>query len=232
MPGRSLDHVVVAVEDLDTTAGVLERLGFFVTARSDHPFGTSNRLLMLPGVYVELVTVTDAGSLPGSGFARFVADILGSGGSGPVMLVLASADPVADQARLAQRGMPAPEPMRFGRQATLPDGGGHRVEFVSVFTDLGSDVLSAFYCRHLTPEIVWHPDTMVHPNGARRLTSVGVADPGPSAWERLAYMAELDPAPELVLGATTVRAGPPALRFQGARDDEAMFDGWTLTVTP
>src|SRR5690606_5966790 len=43
---RPLDHVVVAVPDLDASAGALEGAGFYVTARSDRPFGTSNRLVM------------------------------------------------------------------------------------------------------------------------------------------------------------------------------------------
>ncbi|NIQ53863.1 MAG: VOC family protein, partial [Gammaproteobacteria bacterium] len=44
---RRIDHLVHAVDDLDAAAAAYEDLGFLVTPRADHPFGTSNRLVIL-----------------------------------------------------------------------------------------------------------------------------------------------------------------------------------------
>src|SRR5690606_870940 len=82
---RPLHHVVVAVPDLDASAGALEGAGFYVTARSDHPFGTSNRLVMLQDVYIELVSVTRPDLVPDAGFARFVLEALAAGRAGPIL---------------------------------------------------------------------------------------------------------------------------------------------------
>ncbi|MGA7272534.1 MAG: VOC family protein, partial [Acidimicrobiia bacterium] len=101
MAPRSLDHVVVAVDDLDETAGELISLGFHVTDRSDHPFGTSNRLVVLENSYIEIASVTDPGLIPDTGFARFLADALAAGRSGPLMVALSTDDPQRDARRVA-----------------------------------------------------------------------------------------------------------------------------------
>ena len=50
---RHVDHLVVPVPDLDAAAAELERTGFVVTPRADHPFGTSNRLVVFADTYLE-----------------------------------------------------------------------------------------------------------------------------------------------------------------------------------
>lgn len=230
MPGRPLDHVVVAVADLDSAAADLKELGFLVTARSDHDFGTSNRLVVHEQSYVEMVTVTRPERLPESGFARFVADSLATGQEGPIMIVLKTADPAADRSRLRRLGLPDPEPMRFGRLARLPDGTEHRVEFISVFTDLGSPDLSAFLCQHLDPAVVWHPSTQAHPNGAHRLATITVEDPGPEVWQRLADMAETEPGPTIELGPTAATTGRPGLLIHGTVPVTRLVGGTLIEV--
>ena len=42
---RRIDHLVVAVRDLDGAAAFYERLGFQVGARNRHPWGTENRIV-------------------------------------------------------------------------------------------------------------------------------------------------------------------------------------------
>src|SRR5690554_3371944 len=122
-PPHALDHVVVAVPDLGEAASGLELAGFYVTARSDHPFGTSNRLVMLEGVYIELVSVTRPEMVPESGFARFVKEALGAGRSGPILFAFRSADAQADLERMRSHGLTVPsEPMTFGRQSVRRDG--------------------------------------------------------------------------------------------------------------
>ncbi|WP_146038764.1 VOC family protein, partial [Paracoccus sp. SY] len=42
---RHIDHVVVAVRDLDGAADLYARLGFQVGPRNRHPWGTENRII-------------------------------------------------------------------------------------------------------------------------------------------------------------------------------------------
>jgi catechol 2,3-dioxygenase-like lactoylglutathione lyase family enzyme len=54
---RGLDHIVHAVRDLDAAAALYRRLGFTVGARNQHPWGTHNYIVQLPGTFIELLTV-------------------------------------------------------------------------------------------------------------------------------------------------------------------------------
>ena len=45
---RRIDHLVVAVRDLDEAGRFYERLGFQVGARNRHPWGTENRIDPVP----------------------------------------------------------------------------------------------------------------------------------------------------------------------------------------
>ncbi len=42
---RRIDHLVLAVRDLDAAGLFYERLGFQVGARNRHPWGTENRIV-------------------------------------------------------------------------------------------------------------------------------------------------------------------------------------------
>lgn len=229
MQGRPIDHVVVVVPDLEEAGGALEMAGFHVTPRSDHPFGTSNRLVMVPASYLELMSVTRPEALPESGFARFVADNLAAERDGPLMMALRSDDVESDRRHLADLGLPGPEALRFGRTARLPDGSETRVEFECSFTDLRSERFDAFYCRHLTRDQVWHPDTLVHPNGADILRSVTVADPG-EALGHLAAMAGVEPALPLQLGLTHLTVGDPAIVFAGDHPERTSIGSTLVEV--
>ena len=66
---RRIDHVVVAVRDLDAAGTFFQRLGFQVGARNRHPWGTHNQLVQLPGFFVELLTVAEPEKLGSDGFS-------------------------------------------------------------------------------------------------------------------------------------------------------------------
>ena len=60
MTDLTLDHVLIAVRDLDAAKDTFERLGFKVTPEGRHPGrGTSNRLVVFGGEYLELIAVHD-----------------------------------------------------------------------------------------------------------------------------------------------------------------------------
>src|SRR5215467_1775068 len=57
---RGLDHIVHAVHDLDAAGALYQRLGFTVGARNKHPWGTHNRIVQFPGVFIELLAIGEA----------------------------------------------------------------------------------------------------------------------------------------------------------------------------
>ena len=99
---RGLDHLVHVVRDLDAAGALYQRLGFTVGARNRHPWGTHNRIVQLPGFFIELLTVGDeeriAPSTPGTiSFGAFTRDFLARG-EGLAMLVLEGKGVEADVA--------------------------------------------------------------------------------------------------------------------------------------
>src|SRR5216683_6051354 len=56
---RPLDHLVLCVRDLDAARRTYERLGFTLTPKAVHPFGTANSLIQFNGNFLELLTVID-----------------------------------------------------------------------------------------------------------------------------------------------------------------------------
>ncbi|ADZ70614.1 VOC family protein [Polymorphum gilvum] len=174
---RGLDHVVVAVRDLEAAAAVWQALGFTLTPKARHPFGTANRLIQLDGAFIELLAVEDAASIadpaPGAfSFAAFNRDFLAAR-VGASMLVVDSTDPAADRAAFAAAGLPVFEPFAFERTAAAPDGGSARVGFDLTFTaDPQAPGIGFFTCRNRYPENFWKADYQRHANGARRLADV------------------------------------------------------------
>ncbi len=174
---RHVDHLVVPVHDLDRVAARLEAAGFVVTPPADHPFGTSNRLVVFTDTYLELVAVTRPELIPERSFAAEVGAFLESG-EGVSHVVVSSSDPGADHDYLAARGLVAGDLFEFSRPAPRADGSETVASFVLVRTvDAGK--LGAFLCAHRVPEAVWHPSHLAHPNGASRLASIQLPAPAP-----------------------------------------------------
>lgn len=168
---RRLDHVVHAVRDLDATANRYRELGFTVTDRSDHPFGTSNRLVVLDRSYLEIVALTDERSVPTDGFPATVHRFLEGRGEGVPFLAFRTDAAAADHATLSRMGLASGEVLSFSRTATLADGRKGEARFSCVFTP-GFSELGIFLCQHHTPEMVWDPGRPAHPNGATRIEQV------------------------------------------------------------
>ena len=74
--GLTIDHVLIAVRDLQKTAETFNGLGFTVTCEGLHPGrGSRNRLVVFDGEYLELISITDP-TLPL--FRPNMAEFLGS----------------------------------------------------------------------------------------------------------------------------------------------------------
>jgi hypothetical protein len=81
-----IDHVIIAVADLEAAAGELERRhGLASVEGGRHAgWGTANRIVPLGDAYVELITVVDEAEAAGSAFGRWVAAGLDSAPGRPL----------------------------------------------------------------------------------------------------------------------------------------------------
>lgn len=207
---RTVDHVVHAVENLDEAAAGYAELGFTVTPRADHPFGTSNRLVVVGGSYIEIVAVTSPEHLPITGFAARVAQHLLHDGPGITHIVLSSAHPESDREALGSRA--TGEIFSFSRPAPQVEGPPVTAEFDCVLVEAPSD-LGIFLCHHRVPEAVWNAAATTHRNGATAITSISVPVDDASLAD-LAAAAHTELTDGVVqLGDVEVTTGPAAIRF-------------------
>jgi catechol 2,3-dioxygenase-like lactoylglutathione lyase family enzyme len=174
---RDIDHLVLAVRDLDAARATYARMGFTLTPVARHPFGTKNSVIQLDGAFLELLAVDDPARIeePAEGrfsFAAFNRDYLRQR-EGLSMLVLASADPEADRAAFAAGGLPVYEPFGFERIAIGPDGMERKVAFDLTFTsDARTHGAAGFFtCRNRFPENFWRAEFQRHGNGAQKIAS-------------------------------------------------------------
>jgi len=182
---RGLDHLVVAVKDLDAAFHAYTALGFTVTPENRHPWGTANRLIQLDGFFIELLSVADPDLIEepeGSrfSFGAFNRDFLASR-EGASMLVLESRDPALDRAEFEKAGLEVFDPFSFERTANLADGSTARVAFDLTFLrdPLGPGV-GYFTCRNRFPENFWKPDFQRHDNCAQGVGAVYLIAEDPS----------------------------------------------------
>jgi len=166
---RGLDHIVHAVRDLDAAAALYRDLGFTVGARNRHPWGTHNRLVQMPGFFIELLTFAEPDKLGTDGFSQLFAaynrDFIGRG-QGLSMLLLEAASAAADAAAFGAAGIAASPAMRFERDGARPDGSAVKVGFSLAFAQNGHapDIHFAT-CQQHYPENFWSPAFQRHANG-------------------------------------------------------------------
>lgn len=185
-----LEHPLLVTDSLDTLAERYRRLGFTLTQRGLHPWGTANHLVLFPSHFVELLGIADEDLLDEPGetgfrFGRFIARALDRS-EGIAMLALRSDDITADTGAIAARGLEPDAQVNFRRPVTLPDGTEDEAAFsLAMLIDEDRPRLSYFLCQHHRPEFVWRPEWMDHPNGALAITRITYAVGEPFAvWSR------------------------------------------------
>lgn len=184
---RHIDHIVVAVHELDEAGDFYRKLGFQVGARNRHPWGTENRLIQFSSSFIELITVgEDAGVIPCHAarrfsFGSFVRDYLRKR-EGLAMLALDSTDAEADAAWFAAKGIGDFEPFFFERMGRRPDGSETRVAFTLAFAlDAEAPDAAFFVCQQHFPQNFWNTDFQRHANGATNILSAALTAPQPEA---------------------------------------------------
>ncbi len=179
-----IDHLVLAVRDLEEARRRYRALGFTLTPPARHPFGTGNSLVQIDGAFLELLGVVAPEDIPAPvpqhfNFAAFNRDYLARG-EGFSMLVLASEDARAEQVRMKVAGLESYDPFDFSRQAKLPSGEEVTVGFSLAFaTNAAMPDAGFFYCQQHAPKHFWKADYQRHANGAATMEEVGLVAEGP-----------------------------------------------------
>lgn len=173
---RGLDHLVHVVRDLDAAGAFYQRLGFTVGARNRHPWGTHNRIVQLPGFFIELLTIGDADP----GVAPFTRDFLARG-EGLAMLVLEGKDAEADAEAFRGAGIGDSDPFHFEREGRTPDGRPVKLGFSIAFAqDALAPDARFFTCQQHYPENFWNPAFQSHRNGTSAIGAIVLVAENPS----------------------------------------------------
>ncbi|HEX7968639.1 MAG TPA: VOC family protein [Stellaceae bacterium] len=216
-PLSGIDHLIIAVGDLDRARLAWERLGFTLTPRGRHlQQGTGNYCIMFARDYIELLGVVDRTQGAGG-----LADFL-EAGEGPRGLAFATRSGEETAADLKRRGLHPGEPRDLARQLELPQGTVlPRFKLVSL-PAAETPGLNAFVCQHLTPELVRRPDWLVHANAATGLRGVTIVveatEPLRAPYERL-FGAAVNTTDDVM----TVHAGPHRITFVTPDDFLALY---------
>jgi hypothetical protein len=175
---------VHAVHDLDAAGEAYARLGFTVGARNRHPWGTHNRIVQFPGVFIELLAIGEMERIPPArpraiSFGAFTRDFLARG-EGLSMLVLeGKGAPDADTFRAA--GIGDFDVFDFGREAKRPDGSTVKVAFSLAFAaDARAPDTGFFTCQQHFPENFWNPAFQAHANTVSGVAGVVLAAENPA----------------------------------------------------
>ena len=180
---KGIDHLVLAGRDLDAMRDVYGGLGFTLTPRAQHPFGTGNTAIQLHGGYLELLAVTRPEDVveprPGQfSFSAFNRDYLARH-EGFSMLVLGTADASSDIDGWRGAGLQTYEPFDFSRMAKLPSGEERRIGFSLAYTSTpAAPWLGHFACQHHAPEYFAQPQYQAHENTAQAIRDVWISGNG------------------------------------------------------
>ena len=227
-PIGGLDHALVLVGDLDAARGCFAALGFTVSPRGLHSpqRGTANHTVMLHGAYIELLGVLTPTPLNAERRASMAA-------SGPGLhgLAFRIEDAGAAPAALAERGLRTHSASDFSRPVPLAGGGEALASFRTHQMDRAQFPLGmAFLCQHLTPDLLWQPALLDHPNTATRIGEVIGVTPDPA--RDAAEFARLLGWRDAGGGAVVPGDGGAGLRLMGAAAYDALLPARVFGPAP
>ena len=126
-PLSRLDHVIIAVRNLDKAAATYRRLGFTLTPRGLHEGkGTGNHCIMFKNSYIELLGIVDE-----SGAKGRLAERVNAQGEGGLGIAYGADDADAAAAALRAAGIAGEDPNELSRPLDL-DGKREVVKFRNV----------------------------------------------------------------------------------------------------
>jgi catechol 2,3-dioxygenase-like lactoylglutathione lyase family enzyme len=216
-----LDHVIVAVRDLERARMGWTRLGFNLTPRGRHlGQGTANYCIMFQRDYLELLGVVERDE-----HANRLEAFLQQR-EGPMAIAFAPEGPPEVAARaLSALGLHPSEPRALGRQLELPERTVVPRFSLMTLPPEETPALDCFLCAHLTPELVRRPEWLAHPNGAIGINSVHLLVEDTAAllpaYDRLFGLHEVTTTDAVA----SVRAGPHRILFSTPDDFMTMHPG-------
>ena len=202
-----LDHIGVAIKDLERGRQAYDRLGFKLTPRSIHrgsptpgapvvPFGSGNHCAMFHEGYLEVVGLVDP-----TIFSNIKPMVARYEGAHIVAFGVESAD--ATYQELAARGIPIEPARQLERDAAYGPQNDQlkRAAFRNIFSrDDSWPEARYLVIEHQTPEFLWQPRYQRHPNGACDLVAVTFVADDPSTL--IPRLTALGAAPVAGKGAT------------------------------
>jgi hypothetical protein len=207
---KGINHLVLTGRDLEALRSNYQALGFTVTPRGQHPFGTGNSIIQLHGTYLELLSVTIPQDVPEHRAGNFSFCRI------QPRLPLETRGLLDDGARylgcarrysgLACSWSANLRSVRFfengqdARRRRCEGGILPRVCEPSVAPWLG-----LFACQHYRPEYYEQPQYLKHPNGASTVRDVWIV--GETVLDLANYI-------RTVTGANTLSEGPDAVAIQ------------------
>ena len=227
-----LDHVVVAVRDLDASARDWSALGFTISPRGLHSahLGSGNYTIMLGSDYIELLGIVTP-TEHNAGTRAFL-----DGREGIERSAFTAVDATKGVAELHSKGIAATGPLDFSRPVDLPNGGKAEARFSTMHwpADEKPGGMRIFACQHLTRDAVWIRELQVHKNTAKRIDRVEIlsADPRKAA-EHMARLIDqevrLEPDGAYRVPSGSTRA---AFVFLSKTQLEARYPGVQLGSVP
>ena len=215
-----LDHVGIVGADLDALARAFSGLGFHLTPYATHASGrTGNRCVMLrDGGYLELIATVP--SQTSATLDRFL-----SRGPGAHILALEVGDEAAALDRLRRAGISG-EASVAERDA---DGPGAKARFALIMPPDQPEG-RMLLIRHLTRDLLWRPDNLVHPNGAVALTEAVFATCSPA--ESMTRLSRLTgrPAEPDPLGGYRIKLARGCVRILSRTAAAKLFPGAASTL--
>ena len=166
-----IDHIVIAVRDLNAAARDYEKLGFTVVPGGKHPVGTHNVLIAFAdGSYIELIAF-----YRDNPDHRWWAAL--QKGEGFVDFCMQTDDLIGDTAKLRAGGVKIDDPVPWSR--TRPDG--YQLRWLLSLARDEHRGVAPFLIQDETPREERIPRETTHNNGAAGIGAVTVAVIDP--WE-------------------------------------------------
>lgn len=166
-----LDHVGVVGRDLDAMAVLYERLGFTLTPRVPTAGGRIvNRCAMLGQGYLELMALAPGGA--SATLEQFLARH-----EGAHIIALSVDDLAATSIRLRHAGYDSPGVEQSERPVDAVKGG--PLARFAHLTIPEQPEARITLIQHMSPELLWQPHLLMHPNHAIALDDVTLAVTAP-----------------------------------------------------
>jgi len=221
---KGIDHLVIAVKDLQQAAADYEKLGFTVVPGGKHPVGSHNMLIAFSdGSYIELI-----------GFYREANDHRWwqplQSGERLVDYCLQTDDLQGDTLKLREAGVAIKDPVPWSR--TRPDG--YELKWILSLATGSHRGVAPFLIQDVTPRNERIPQQFDHKNGAVGIDIVTVAVDELSQVDR--WYSEVlgqsgKPIARTELGAQGLafQIGPHSMQFLMPSDPSSPLADWLRT---